>query len=190
MAKKKDATSTLAEGMLTVLEAQRGLGKEAYPLTLQRLGELTDPQATPELVEKAVGKEPFKGRALVAQKKNPSAPVALVEDVEQLAASPLLLNLVLDQLCSETSPTCAPSKLTKKVDGRLKKPFAEAVAKQIRENTLPEKATTVPEAQSAAASPSSALETGRSFGQETTSSAGIAANARRRCLSSLAETTR
>ena len=41
MPSKKDAATGLTERLLAVLEAQRGLGADAYPLTLRRLVELT-----------------------------------------------------------------------------------------------------------------------------------------------------
>ena len=137
MAKKKDPATELAEKMLAVLEAQRALGKEAYPLTLQRLAELTDPQAPPELVLEAIGKKQFKDRVILAQKQERAAPLALKEDLEQLAASPLLLEFALDKLCSPASPTCPPSKLKGPVDTKLKKPLEAAAMRQIQDNTLP-----------------------------------------------------
>ena len=136
-AKRKNPAAELAEKLLAVLEAQRALGKEAYPLTLQRLAELADPLAAPEVIDKAVATKLFKDHAIVAQKKNRAAPVALKDDGEQLAASPVLLEFALDQLCSPASPTCPLSKLKSKVDTKLKKPLEEAAARQIREHTLP-----------------------------------------------------
>src|SRR5262249_50052675 len=59
MPSKPDLATLLAEKLLHTLEAQRALGADAYPLTLRRLAELSDPQAPPELVLKAAGKRPF-----------------------------------------------------------------------------------------------------------------------------------
>src|SRR5262249_51339958 len=43
--KKPDTARELAAKMVQTLEAQRGLGGGAYPLTVKRLVELADPQA-------------------------------------------------------------------------------------------------------------------------------------------------
>src|SRR5213076_668483 len=49
MPSKPDHATALAEKLLHTLEAQRALGADAYPLTLRRLAEQSDPQAPPEL---------------------------------------------------------------------------------------------------------------------------------------------
>ena len=48
MAKIKDPASDLADKLVEVLRAQRGLGAAAYPPTLHRLIELAAPQADSE----------------------------------------------------------------------------------------------------------------------------------------------
>src|SRR5262249_23482765 len=80
---------------------------------------------------------PFADAALVAQKKNLAAPVALRADVAALAASPLLLDFALETLCKPEKPTVAIDKLAGKLDPDLRQPFADAVNGHIRENTLP-----------------------------------------------------
>jgi hypothetical protein len=135
--KKQSPTSELAEKLLAVLEAQRALGKDAYPLTLQRLIQLTEPQAPSELIEKAIGSKPFKDQAVVALKSNLAAPVALIEDRDQLAASPVLLELTLASVCTPQKPTAAIRTLKTKLESRLKQAFEAAVAQQIQNNSLP-----------------------------------------------------
>jgi hypothetical protein len=137
-AKKKDAAAELAEMLVQVLDAQRRLGSTAYPLPLRRLAELTHPAALPELLQAARKKRPFKDRVICCHASHPDAPVALVEDVDQLAGSPLLLEFVLEQLCTATSPTCAVTKLKARLPTKLKGPFEAAVKHHIAENTLPE----------------------------------------------------
>jgi hypothetical protein len=145
MPPKRDAATELADKMLLVLESQRRLGPGSYPLTLRRLAELTDPAAPAEAVLKAVArKKPFGERALAVQPKDLDAPVALVEDLEQLAASPLLLSFVLDRLCTPTSPTCDVGKLKTKVPPRFKQPFMAAVARRIAAHDLPPGVAVVP----------------------------------------------
>src|SRR5262249_37114763 len=59
------------------------------------------------------------------------------EDLDRLAASPLLLEFVLRSLCSATQPAVSVAKLKTKVDAKLKKPFEEAVKRRIADNALP-----------------------------------------------------
>jgi hypothetical protein len=136
--KKKDAAAELAEKLVQVLKAQRTLGSSAYPLPLRRLAELTDPAATPELLQAALKKSAFKAHVVCGHPKSVEGPVALVEDVEQLATSPLLLEFVLEQVCTKTSPTCAVSKLKSKVPTKLKQSFEAAVERHFAEKALPE----------------------------------------------------
>jgi hypothetical protein len=138
MPAKRDVATDLAENMLRVLEARRGLGPESYPLPLRRLAELTDPSATPEIVQKAAGKrKPFGERAIVVRPKDPDSPVALIEDVEQLAASPRTLEYLLAALCTPTEPTCDIARLKKALPLKLKKPFEAAVRRRIETRDLP-----------------------------------------------------
>src|SRR5579884_3439025 len=86
MPAKPDPATALAATLLAGLEARRGT--EAYPLPLQRLGELAGAGADPALLVRAAGKKPFADRAVLARKKDPAAPVALRGDLDQLADSP------------------------------------------------------------------------------------------------------
>src|SRR5262245_183319 len=96
VAKSRDAASELAANLVRVLESQRSLGSSAYPLPLRRLAELTDASAPPEPLQPALKKKPFKDRVVCGHTKHPNAPVAFVEDLDQLAASPLLLEFALE----------------------------------------------------------------------------------------------
>jgi hypothetical protein len=137
MSRTKAGTPELAAQMLRVLEVQRSLGGASYPLTLKRLAELTDPAAAPALVLKAAARKEFAERVAVVNKKNLDTPLALVEDLEQFASSGLLLEFVLDAICTPAQPGCPVSKLKTKVPAALKGPFEQAVRRQIREQTLP-----------------------------------------------------
>jgi hypothetical protein len=131
MPARTDPAAELAAKMVRVLQAQRTLGPDSYPLTLRRLAELTDADASAELVQKAAGKkQPFGERVLLAQAKSLDAPVALTEDADRLDASPLLLEFVLSSLCTPDSPTCDVAKLKSKVAAKLKAPFDAAVRRQ------------------------------------------------------------
>lgn len=139
MPSRKDAAAELAEMLVQKLVELRPSGAENYPLTLRRLAELADPAAAPELVLKASGKKkPFLERILLAKAKTLDAPVALAEDVDPLADSPLLLNFVLSLACSPAQPTCEVSKLKSKVPAKLKAPFEAAVRRRIAAHLLPD----------------------------------------------------
>src|SRR5579884_367023 len=138
MPAKKDPATELADKMLQVLDAQRRLGGESYPLRLRRLAELTDPAASEDTIRKAAGKKkPFGERAVVVNAKDPDSPVALAGDAEQLAGSTLLLDYLLGQVCRPDKPTCDPAKLKTKLPKPLKEPFAAALRRRIDENRLP-----------------------------------------------------
>src|SRR5262249_59071468 len=143
MPSKPDPARELADRLLQTLQAQRGQGPAAYPLTLRRLAELADPQAPPELVLKAAAKPSFRDQAVVAKKKDLAAPVALRDDLPQLAASPLLLEFLLEALCTPEQPAWGLDKLQKKLDADLRQPFADAVARRLHHNTLPPGIATV-----------------------------------------------
>ncbi len=140
MASKRNAAAALGERLLAVLEAQRTLGKEAYPLTLQRLADLADPSAPVEQVKEAVGKKPFTERAVLASSKtkDPASLVALADDIEQLAGDPRLLESALASLCTPENPLWPLSEIKKRIENsRLRKPFGEAAARRVREYSLP-----------------------------------------------------
>jgi len=138
MPARKDAAGDLAEKLLQVLLAQRLLGPDSYPLPLRRLAELTDPAAPPDRIRKAIAKKKqFAGRVVLAQPKDFAAPVALVEDVDRLAASPLLLEFLLESVCTPARPLVDLAQLRAQVSTRLKKPLESALRRQIQENTLP-----------------------------------------------------
>lgn len=132
-----DGTAALAAKMLRVLEAQRGLGDPSYPLTLKRLAELTDPAATPALVHKAAARKEFAGQVIIAHKKSLDAPLALADDLDELTGSRLLLEFVLESVCTPAQPGWPLGKLKTKVPPALKGPFEQAVRRQIREQSLP-----------------------------------------------------
>ena len=134
---KKDAAAELADSLVRVLASQRTLGPAAYPLPLGRLVELTDPRADPETVRKAVAKKAFAQSVVVAQKKSLDSPLALKEDMDLLAGSPVLLEYVLGRLCCAEKPLWPVAKLKAQVAPVLKKPFEEALHRQIRAQALP-----------------------------------------------------
>jgi hypothetical protein len=145
MPAKKDAATTLAEKLVQTLEAQRHLGPDVYPLTLRRLGELADPAASPELVQKAAAKrKPFLERVAVVQAKNLDAPVFLAEDATGVPASPPVLEFLLNLVCSPDSPTCDAAKLKGKLPVKLRKPFEADLKRRLADKDLPPGVAVIP----------------------------------------------
>jgi hypothetical protein len=141
MAKKPSrqeaAVIELADKLLQTLHAQRGLGTDAYPLTVKRLIELAAPDATPALVKKALNKRSFLQQAQPAHAKSPDAPIALAADMDHLASSPLLLEFLLRQARKAATQAFTVSKLKAGAARKVQKPFQEAVNRQTGEGTLP-----------------------------------------------------
>src|SRR5262249_19703972 len=133
---KKKPEVALAEKLVAVLEARHDAG-EADPLPLGHLAELAAPGADPKLLKRALGKDHFRNRAVVALKADPDSPVALAADAEQLAAGPLLLQRLLRASRTETNHAVPLDALKKKVVPALQRPFAQAVGRQIESASLP-----------------------------------------------------
>jgi hypothetical protein len=133
---KRSALTQLAEKMVQTLESLRNQAGQRWP-TLTQLALATDPQALSADVEKASGTKAFKAQVVPAQKKNLAAPVALRADLDAFAASSVLLEFVLDSVCSAEAPTYPVSRLKSKVNTPLKKPFEAALLRQIEAQSLP-----------------------------------------------------
>jgi hypothetical protein len=133
---KADPVAELARKLSHALEQQRQSGGD-YPLTVARLAALADPQATPEQVRKALTKKPFDSTWIVAVKKDAGSPIALAEDGERLAASPLLLEFALGLVCGADKPVHPLTKVVNTVDKALRSAFRIALERRIAENTLP-----------------------------------------------------
>jgi hypothetical protein len=127
---------SLADKLVETLRTQKDQGN--YPLTLKQLGEATDPQAVEKLILKTAAQEPFSTTVIVAQKKNVNAPVALRDDLTALAASPLLLEFALEQVCTPEKPLWPVEKVAKKLDAELQPGFTEAVGQMIHHHRLPQ----------------------------------------------------
>jgi hypothetical protein len=134
---KPDPAGVLAEKMLRELEARRGRGGGQPPLSLKRLAELADPQATPALVAKAARKRTFQQQAVIANAKSPDAPVALAADLDALAGSPLVLEFLLRAARTVSNQAFSVSGLEAKAAGKLKKPLRAALNRHLDAGTLP-----------------------------------------------------
>src|SRR5438128_1164995 len=128
----------LAEQLVASLRAARDQGGQDYPLTLQRLGALVQTDAPAEVRARAFKHRSFTAQVSLAQKKHPDSPVALADDSQRLADSPLLLGWLLDQSCTPEAPAVALDKLARKVDAPLRAAFLAAVHQQVADGTLPD----------------------------------------------------
>jgi hypothetical protein len=133
----KDAPARLAEKLVQALRQRKQQGSGFYPVPLKELAELADPRADARTVLQAVHpqRRDF-SRFAVAARKDLRAPAALVEDLALLAASPLLLDFLLELVRSPSNQAWSVAKLKAKVTGKLQKPFQEAVNRRIEENSL------------------------------------------------------
>jgi hypothetical protein len=138
MPPKPDAAAELAAKMVHALGQQRERGDDAYPTTVARLVAAVDPQATPDLIQKALKKKAFSDQALLAQKKGGAgSPAALKEDADRLAASTLVLDFALGQVCTPEKPLHGPAKIAMKLDKPLRAAFLAALHRRLAENALP-----------------------------------------------------
>jgi hypothetical protein len=135
--RKEAEVIELADKLLRVLRAQRGLGADAYPLPVQRLVELTDPQAAAAQVKKALGKQSFQRETLLVRVKKPDSPIALASDLEALAGCPLTLEFLLRQARTEATHAFTAAALKVNATGKLQKPFVQAVTRHIAQGSLP-----------------------------------------------------
>src|SRR5262245_43151066 len=99
---KQDPTGERAGKLVEALRGQREGGD--YPLTVAKLRELAAPESSEEEVFKALAKKPYAAELILAGKKDLASPVALAEDRETLASSPLLLEYALGKVCSPEKP--------------------------------------------------------------------------------------
>lgn len=126
-----------ARKLVSVLQSQRELGNSSYPLTLARLGELTDVTLDGAALLKAAAAAPFKAAAVLIV-KDPSSLVALIADRDRLAADPRVVEGLLRLVRTADTQIASLSDLSKKIsDAALKKSFLAAIERQLREGTLP-----------------------------------------------------
>jgi hypothetical protein len=136
-AKKPSAAADLAARLVQTLEVQRVLGTHTYPLPLNRLAELTDPHAARTLVTRAAAQPAFAERILVAQPRQPDAPVVFRENLALLADSPLLLQFVLQRYCTPAKRLHPLARLAGKLTPELQQPFLAAAERRVETGSLP-----------------------------------------------------
>jgi biotin operon repressor len=127
----------LSEGLVRVLEAQRRLGPESYPVRLGRLVELTGLAVPAKVLKAGRDREPFASRALPLVEKHPDPPVALAEDVGQAVDHPGLLEFLLEDGRTEEVQAFSVGDLKGRLATAAREPFADAVARRMASGSLP-----------------------------------------------------
>jgi hypothetical protein len=135
---RKSAPTEFAAEMLRVLEAQRELGEERYPLTICDLANLAGVSPDKKLIQSALRTRLFEARAIAARRNDLKSPIALQEDVERLAASPLTLQFALDQFSGKIGAVTV-AVLKKKLTRRIgfDKRFQNTVTRMLAAEQLP-----------------------------------------------------
>jgi hypothetical protein len=137
MAIRRDTVAELAEELIHLLESQRALGPPAYPLSVRRLHELAQRQASPAQIDTAVGKRSFQKQVVLARAKNCESPIALASDLEALAGSRLLLEFILQSVRTPSNQAFSTAQLKAKLSRKLQAAFRTALERQIDEGALP-----------------------------------------------------
>jgi hypothetical protein len=113
-------------------------------MTLETLVSLQEGHATEDLLQRALATPLFRDAVVWADKGKREAPLALRADLRQLAASPLLLEFLLNAVCTPAKRAWPVAKLTAKLTAHvpkltpeLRQAFAEAMRQQIEQNALP-----------------------------------------------------
>jgi hypothetical protein len=136
--RKKDAATVLAEKMVQELRHRQRCGEDNSPLTLEQLARLADAAASAKTILSAVhpGRKAFGQHALVAR-KDLRAPVALLDELPHLAASPALLQFALETTRTTANHVSSVAELKNKLTVKLRSPFQEAVQRQLAADALP-----------------------------------------------------
>jgi hypothetical protein len=126
----------LAGKLLRTLEEYRQRGD--YPMTLAQLHRSADPQASADMVAKALAAKSFKPHAVLALPDDPNTPVALKGDAERLARWPGMMEMLLTKMRTADNQAFLPADLAKRLGKELRVPFAAAVEESVQNATLPQ----------------------------------------------------
>ncbi len=135
-------TATLAEQLVRVLESQRRLGGEAYPVSYPQLRELTG--MADKVMKAALTSAPFTGQAVTTVDKPRSIYftgtnnlIALKGDLGVLLQDDRLLLFALQRSRTKRSHAHTIDILKKKLPVPLQAPFAEALKRRLTNGELP-----------------------------------------------------
>ena len=137
--RRRNHAEELADTMLSQLQVQKS-GIE-YPMTLGRLGKTACQQASEDMIRRATRTKAFRSIAMVAIGDQVSAPVAFLDDLEALAASPLTIYATFDKLSNRKTKAFSLPTLRETLTGRqnkaLRRRFQEIIVDQMQHATLP-----------------------------------------------------
>jgi hypothetical protein len=142
---KINPAAELAQKLLAVLESQHAAGGQAYPLTLEQAARQADSQADVKTVLSAVGRKEFKAQAIAAKTKAGKftaeqafqSPVALLDDVDQLAAMPATLELALRCKRNAKVQAFSVASLAPALGAKLRPVFKEVWNRRVETGELP-----------------------------------------------------
>jgi hypothetical protein len=132
----KDEVAARAARLVEALRRQREQGAD-YPLTVARLRALADPAGTDQEAAAALSRKPAVAGVVLAAKKDPGSPVALAEDAERFASSPLLLEYALGRLATADKPVHPVAKVAGQVEKDIRTGFQASLEERLASGTLP-----------------------------------------------------
>jgi hypothetical protein len=132
---KPNPLADLAAKLAPILCGRRERG-EQDPITIAQLAAQVEPPADARDVLKALKKKPFDEQLLVVR-SDPTSPVALSDEAERLAASPVVLDFVLGQMYQPKKELHPLPRVVAKVDKRLQPLFEAVLTRQIADQALP-----------------------------------------------------
>ncbi|WP_437989691.1 hypothetical protein [Sorangium sp. So ce145] len=126
--------------LLGVLESQKQLGGASYPPTLERLAELMGekPTKTLKALEEATARALLSREAVSRKKPAPDTTLVLfAEDLEAVAQSDRLLEVLLQSARKPDAPAVELAKLSEGLLPALGRAFTKALEQRVAERTLP-----------------------------------------------------
>ncbi|CAN95568.1 hypothetical protein sce5405 [Sorangium cellulosum So ce56] len=126
--------------LLGVLESQKQLGGASYPPTLERLAELMGekPTKTLKALEEATARALLSREAVSRKKPAPDTTLVLfAEDLEAVAQSDRLLEVLLQSARKPDAPAVELAKLSEGLLPALSSAFTKALEQRIAERRLP-----------------------------------------------------
>ena len=133
---RTDATAERADRLRQTLIQQRDQGA-SYPLTVEELRRLAEPEASDADLFAALTKKPHAEAFVLAARKDLASPIALAEDAGRLAESPLLLAYALGKLACPERPLHPLKKIVAQVERPLQPAFQSALEQHLVQGALP-----------------------------------------------------
>ncbi|MCA9050228.1 MAG: hypothetical protein KDA89_15940 [Planctomycetaceae bacterium] len=132
--------AVLSEQLVTALEARKADDDGSYPCTFEQLLQTVGSAAGILVVNSAVRTDPYRSRVISGVPASANSPIALLDDAEHLARSPLLIAAALPSLLKHGHDAVAVETLCKsKVINNVVRPYLPAAIETlITERQLPD----------------------------------------------------